>query len=103
MTDQHGIGEGKSNVHGDGKGQPRYAANPEAEEDNALAAETSSSLLFLGFGIPLVILIATGIFAIVNGHPFLVYLCFGVAAVLLVIAVIMTVRLVRGNRHRSHH
>lgn len=102
MTEQNSFADSRHDRDRDAE-DTRIAADPEAEEANSPKAETSSTLTYLGFGIPLIVLISTGIFGIANGHPFLVFLGFGVAAVLLVIAILVIVKLVRANRHRSHH
>lgn len=79
------------------------AADPDAEDDNSPKAETSVSLLYLGFGIPFILFVSTGVFGAVNGDPVFTGVGFGVAAVLVLIALWLLLKLIRANRHRSHH
>lgn len=79
------------------------AADPEAEEDNSLKSETSSTLLYLGIGIPLILFLSTGVFGAINGYPGFAVIGFGVSALLVALAVFLVVKLVRANRGRSHH
>lgn len=81
----------------------RVAADPEAEEDNSPKSETSSSLLYLGLGVPFVLFVSTGIFGLTNGYTGFAFIGFGVAAALIVLAIILISRLVKANRGRSHH
>lgn len=81
----------------------RIAADPEAEDDNSPKAETSLSLVYLGFGVPLAVVIATAIFGVVNGYAALAIGGFAVVAILLVVMIVILMRIARANRHRSHH
>ena len=81
----------------------RVAADPEAEDDNSPKAETSLSLVYLGFGVPLVVLIATAIFGVTGGYAPLAIGGFALAAILLIIMIVVLVRIAKANRHRSHH
>lgn len=83
--------------------QDRIAADPEAEDDNSPKAETSLSLVYLGFGIPLIVVIAAGIFGLTAGYTGLAIGGFAIAAVLLIIMIVILVRIAKANRHRSHH
>lgn len=81
----------------------RVAADPEAEDDNSPKSETSLSLVYMGFGVPLVVLIATALFGVTGGYVPLAIGAFAVAAILLVIMIVILLRIVKANRHRSHH
>lgn len=83
--------------------EAQVAADPAAEDDNSPKSETSSTLLYMGIGIPLILFLSTGIFGVMNGYPFFAFLGFGVSALLLILAVVLIVKLVRANRGRSHH